>query len=181
MRTVGSFLGSEASFELAALFVTWVAVALLVIVVGGLHARIRRLEHAGAASRPTPYSPLLGRDLKDLVGTAEIGEPPRVLLFLSSDCSSCARLLSEIESPSWTVRTAIVWTDDNPRSPSPDGTTVLDHGAELSAQLGIRVTPFALVADPAGRVVKAGPVASLRSLGELAVNGFSGREPVLGR
>lgn len=176
MKIAGSILTTEASFELSALFVTWVAVVLLIILVANLHARLRRLERAGAGAdpRPVPYGHLLGRRVQDIVDTAPVGGLPRVLFFLSSNCASCARLLKEIGSPSWTVPSAIVWTDDAPPAqPSPERTPVLDYGPKLSAQLGIRVMPFALVTDGDGRVVKAGPVTSLSALGDIALNGSS--------
>jgi hypothetical protein len=182
MKVTGSLLSSQASFELAALFVTWIAVVFLLILVANLHARLRRLEHASAASRPVPYGHLLGRKVQDIVDTASISRLPRVLFFLSSNCSSCARLLSEIASPSWTVPSAIVWADDSPpEQPPPERTPVLGYGPKLSDELGIRVMPFALVADADGRVVKAGPVGSLSALGAVTVNGssYASREPVL--
>lgn len=177
-----SFVDSQASFELAALFVSWMAVALLVVVVANLHTRLRRLEHAGPDARPAPYGDLLGRNIRDMLDTAPGATQPRVLFFMSSNCSSCARLLEELASPSWTIPSAIVWTDETPPAqPPPAGSPILQHGSKLSTELGIRVKPFALVADPDGRVVKAGPVASLHSLGDIAVNGSSAnrREPVL--
>jgi hypothetical protein len=175
-----SVLSLESSFALAALLVSWVAIALLVLVVGSLHARLRRLERLDAAARPAPYASLLGRDLGALVGMAE---PPRALLFVSSSCSSCARLLDEIASPSSSLSTAIAWTDGEPPADAPAGATVLHDGARLSAELGVRVTPFALVADASGRVVRAGPVASLRSLEQFAANGSApaGRIPIFER
>ncbi|MGH2941846.1 MAG: hypothetical protein ACRDLN_03585 [Solirubrobacteraceae bacterium] len=174
------FLESQASFELAALFVTWVAVAALVVVVGGLHARLRRLEHVGRDARPAPYGHLLGRDLREVLGLEPGATAPRVLFFLSSNCSSCARLLEELASPSWTVPSAIVWTDGTPPAQPPPGSSILASSPQLGAELGIRVKPFALVAGVDGRVVKAGPVANLHSLGELAVNGAAvgRRQPV---
>ncbi|HWC28316.1 MAG TPA: hypothetical protein VG474_17125 [Solirubrobacteraceae bacterium] len=176
-----SLLDSRASFELAAFFVSWVAVALLVVVVGSLHARVRRLEHAGPDARPAPYSHLLGRNIRDILGAEPGAAAPRVLFFLSSNCSSCARLLEELASPSWTIPSAIVWTDGTPPAQPPRGSPIIASGPKLAAELGIRVKPFALVAGIDGRVVKAAPVANLHSLGELAVNGDSAgrRHPIL--
>ena len=175
-------MSSEASVELAALFVTWIAVALLVVVAGNLHVRLRRLEHAGRDSRPAPYGHLLGRNLADILDGAPGTTPPRVLFFLSRDCSSCSRLLEELASASWTIASAIVWTDDDPPAqPPPAHIPILAYGSKLGADLGIGVKPFALIADADGRVVKAGPVSSLRSLREFAGDGDAAarRQPVL--
>jgi hypothetical protein len=174
-------VNSEASFALAALFVTWVAVVLLVVVVGNLHARLRRLEHAGRDARPAPYSHLLGRNLQDILGQVPGTTPPRALFFLSSNCPSCSRLLEELASQSWTIPSAIIWTEGSPPTPPPPDIPILGHDSTLSAELGIRVKPFALIAGVDGRVVKAGPVSSLSSLGDIAVSdvAVTHRQPVL--
>lgn len=161
-----SLLSSRASFGFAALLVTWVAVALLVLVVANLHIRLRRLEQgAPEGQKAAPYGHLLGRDVEEVVGAAAAGTRPRVVLFVSSSCGSCARLLAELTSPSWEVPTALVWTDA-PRPPErvPAGAVVVADGPRVSAEAGVRVTPFGLLVDEAGRVVQAGPVTSLQVL-----------------
>lgn len=161
-------LNSRASLELAAFFVTWATVALLVLLVIGLHARLRRLEQRSRqAASHTPYGHLLGTRLADVVGVADAERQPRVLLFVSSGCQSCQRLIEQVTSPAWTVPSAVLWTDRAASVPAGRGpVTVLADGPRISAELGIRVTPFALVADEMGQIVKAGPVSSLQSLGE---------------
>lgn len=151
----------------AAFFVTWATVVLLVLLVTSLHVRLRRLErNAGSPGADTPYSHLLGTKVDSLAGRA------RLLLFVSAGCGTCRRLVEEITSPAWTVPVALLGTDHTPVAAADgDLVTVLDDGPRISAQLGIRVTPFALVADEAGRVVRAGPISNLQSLGDL--DGFS--------
>lgn len=164
-----SVLESRASFELAALFVTWVVIALLVVVIGSLHTRLRRLERAGAPpAAAAPYSHLVGRSVAELVDLTAVDRVPRVLFFVSSGCASCRRLLNEIAAPSWQVPSAVVWTDAWAPTSAPDAVPLIPDGPRISAELGIRVTPFALVADADGRVVKAAPIASLESLGDIA-------------
>jgi hypothetical protein len=160
-----AFVDTRSSFELTALLVSWLAWTLMLIVASHLHHRIRRLEQAGTPTRERPYGHLLGRSLRELVGTARLLDMPRVVFFLSSGCSSCGQILREIASPSWPVPSAIVWTAGAPPDlPALNGTPVLDDGPRISASLGIRVTPFGLVADAHGRVVEAAPIAGLQSL-----------------
>jgi hypothetical protein len=166
MTQAASVLDSRASFELAALVVSWVVIGLLVIVVGGLNARLRRLEQASAGPATAPYGHLIGRRLGDIVGADALRHPVRVLVFLSSGCGACSKLLEEIETQSGTVPAAIVWTDGSPPERARQSNVpLLAGGPRVAAELGIRVTPFALVADDQGTVVRAGPVSSLRSLG----------------
>ena len=155
-------LTARSGFVLAALFVTWATLVLLLLMVSSLHVRLRRLEQG--ASRPAapdrPFGHLTGMPISELVGSSGI----RVVLFVSSGCASCRRVLAEAADPSWHTPTAIAWTDASGERPDIGELTVLADGRGLSARLGIRVTPFALVADEAGRVVQAGPISSLQSL-----------------
>ena len=170
---IASLLDSRASFELAAFFVTWVAVVLLVLVVGNLHARLQRLEQAAAVRQGTkPYSHLLGRQIQDLLGDVTLARQPHVLVFLSSDCKACMRVMNELKSPSWTTPSVIIWTDRPPSPPPglPPNAFILDDGQRISAALGIRVTPFVLVANEDGRIVKAAPTTTLSSLADGAVD-----------
>lgn len=161
-----SLLNSRASFELAAFAATWVAIALLIFIVVNLYTRVVRLERErGAPQMAQPYGHLLGKHIDDVIGVTVPDRQPRVLLFLSSNCGSCRRVLDELTSPSWTVPTALLWTDEAPATtPRPDGAIVVEDGKRISTDLGIRVTPFGLVADDSGRVVQASPISSLHSL-----------------
>jgi hypothetical protein len=170
-----SLLETRSSFTIAALFVSWVAVALLVLVVANLHVRLQRLERLGAVPKETtPYSHLLGSRLHDLLG--EPVSSPGMFVFLSANCTSCTRVLDELESLSRTVPVAIAWTDRMPKSlPAlPPNTVILSEGAKASTALGIRVTPFVVVTGEDGRVVKASPINSLSILSDLAVGSTNG-------
>lgn len=161
-------LDMRSNFVFAALLVTWVAVALLVLVVGNLYVRLQRLELARPAPKEgVPYGQLIGRELRGLLGEAL--PSPCVFLFLSANCKSCARVLGELPSLSSGPSLAVTWVDHTPSPPPtlPPGTIVLDEGPKVSAALGIRVTPFALVTGEEGKVVQASPVNSLSSLSSL--------------
>ncbi len=164
-------LDSRSSFILAAMFVSWVSVALLALVAGNLHRRLQRIESSLSVSAAAPYSGLLGKALRESLG--ESVPAPCVLVFLSANCQACKRVLSELQSLSLSTPLALAWTDHAP-SPLPTlplGIIVLDDGPTVSAALGIRATPFALVAGENGRVVKASPVNSLNSINNLVMTG----------
>jgi hypothetical protein len=153
-------LSARSGLVSAAFFVTWATVALLVLLVSSLHVRLRRLERsAGRPGTESPYSHLVGTRIDSLAGQA------RLLLFVSAGCGTCRRLVEQVTSPAWTVPTALLGTDQTPVAAA-DGNrvAVLNDGPRISAELGIRVTPFALVVDETGRVVRAGPISSLQSL-----------------
>lgn len=162
---------SQAGAAFAALVVTWVAIVLLVLVVAHLHARLRRLEQADRAApaggpdtaglRAPPYAGLVGRSLADLVGESRV---PRVLLVLSASCTNCRRLLADLADPSWSIPTALAWTDGTPGGDLP--VPALPDGPRVAAALGVRVTPFGLVSDDDGYIVWAGPVAGLNTLAD---------------
>lgn len=171
-------LDARSGVVLAALVVTWVAVALLVLMVAALHARLRRLEQNGpapAADRPLddpPYAALRGRAMTDLIPPGSTGAvAPQVLLVLSSGCRSCRRLLADLEDPGWTVPTALAFADGTPGGPTGPHVTVLTDGPRTAAALGVRVTPFGLVAGDDGRITWAGPVTGLPALAERARSG----------
>jgi hypothetical protein len=154
---------ARSSFVLAALVTTWAAFVLLALIAGNLHARLTRLEEAQRMARSTnAYGHLIGRPVP-VAGT----DRPEIVLVLSSDCTSCERILDELWEPSMRsrLRAAIVWKDGGSKRELPEGVNELAGGVRLVADLGIGVTPFALVLDAEGIVVKAGPVASLSALG----------------
>jgi hypothetical protein len=158
------------SFETAALFASWTAIAVLVLVTVNLHARLRRLERArGAEGVPQPFARLVGRPL-DAAAAAPTVPPPHAVLFLSSACPACTRILEELRRDAWDAPLALAWIDGpaSPPPPLPPTVAVLADGERLSAELGIRVAPFAVLVDPNGLIERAAPVGSLAALAELA-------------
>ena len=163
-------LDSKSTFMLAAMFVSWVAVALLALVAGNLHRRLQRVEGSLSVNLAAPYSGLLGKALRESLG--ETIPAPCVLVFLSANCQACRRVLGDLPGLSLSTPLAIAWTDQapSPLPALPRGTIVLDDGPKVSAALGIRATPFALVAGENGTVVKASPINSLTSISNLVMS-----------
>ncbi len=160
-----SLLAIRPSFELAAWFVTWAAVALLAVVAASLHARLRRLE-SGRSEREVsrPFSQLIGRSFP-ASGASPV---PRVVLFVASACTACSRILDEVSEAELQEPLGLAWIDGMPATAAPQGFVLLSEGTRLSADLGVRVTPFALVLDGERKITQAAPVGSLGALRELS-------------
>ena len=160
-------LDTQMSFEAAAWIVTWAAVAMLALIAGNLHARVRRLEAASIAGRrQSAYRHLLGRRLDDELG-------PRLYLLLSAHCEACRAIAGRLEMVSWRLSTTVAWTDQDPgqRPLLPATVQVSVNGKGLAEQLGVQASPFALFVGASGRVERAFPVSSIEPLLELAQNG----------
>lgn len=155
-----TFLDIRPSFELAAWFVTWAAVALLAVVAASLHARLRRLERGDSGREASlPFGQLAGRPF-----ATGMTPSPRAVLVLSAGCAACARILEEAERVQLEEPLALVWTGGAPPPAIPAGMALLQDGARQAAELGIRVTPFALLLDGNGAIVRAAPVGTLEAL-----------------
>jgi hypothetical protein len=150
--------------------VTWAVIVALVLVIANLNLRLRRLERlrgepdgqAHGSAAPA-YGALVGRELVALTGDPAT----RALIVLSQSCRSCRRLLAELAVPGRvdpTVPVALAWADGMPGEPPPAGLPLIADGPRIAAELGVRVTPFALVAGEDGVVAWAGPVTDLPSL-----------------
>jgi hypothetical protein len=168
MNSLVEVLDSRAAFMLSALVVTWVAFGLLALVAGHLHVRLRRLERRGAGAAPSAqassFARLVGGDATALFGRDTDGT--RVYLLLSSACHSCARILDELANGGLAARTTVAWTDGPPgRVPVlPGNVAVLDGGPDLARRVGVRVTPFVVLADDHGTITNARPVTSIAEL-----------------
>jgi hypothetical protein len=162
LSLLSDLFDAKSSFVLAALVTTWGAFVLLALIAGNLHARLVRLEQAQQMARSvSAYGHLIGR----AVAVPE-RDRPEIVFVLSSNCSSCDRILDELRETQGSRRVAIVWKDGTGRKRElPEGVNDLPGGARLVTDLGIGVTPFALELNHAGLIVKAGPVASLSALG----------------
>ncbi|HEX6201713.1 MAG TPA: hypothetical protein VF100_01845 [Thermoanaerobaculia bacterium] len=179
MSGIEGFLATQAGFVLAALAVSWIAVALLALTIANLHFRLARLERArpAAGEERTPFAHLLGRDLGELLG-ADAVPGARLALVLSSGCPACERLLGELgRTADPPPPVALLWRDAAPSPPPvlPAGAALVADGPRISAALGIGVSPFALVADGDGRVVDAAPVGRVEAFAEMLRRADAGR------
>jgi hypothetical protein len=168
-------LESRASFELAAHLVTWAAVVVLGLIAVSLHARLQRLERVHQErNQVTPFAHLLGRTVEEALNGFAPRPRPRLILFLSPACPACERLLAELRQPGWAAPAAVAWTgrDAGPPPELPPHAALVPDGPAVGAHLGVRLTPFALVADENGVIVKATPVNSLDPLRDAVGSGL---------
>lgn len=156
-------------FVTSALLVSWVAIALLALVVSGLVRQVHQLSRGGVTRAPgrlgvTPGSraPHAGEVLAEGRET--------LLLFLSPDCRTCAEVLTEAERlderPSTDVpQVRVVYADAAPTT-APT-IPVFDHRPDLFTAFDAIATPFAVVVDATGRVARSEPLGSPAALREL--------------
>ncbi|MFB4276864.1 TlpA family protein disulfide reductase [Nonomuraea sp. MTCD27] len=148
------------SFELTALLVTWVAIALLSLVVAGLIRQVHALT-TGPRTRETgtpvgSVAPEIDRIAPGRDGTV-------LLLFLTDSCPSCALILDEA---SRAVRENIVRPELLHAifpGEARDGVTLPNvHAGEsdLFPQYRITTAPFAVAVDADGHVRASEPVGS---------------------
>ena len=89
MIAFASILDSRASFGLAALFVTWVAIVFVCLIAVSLHIRLQRLERLERQrNESAPFSHLLGKTVAEVLNGFAPRPQPRLILFLSASCSS---------------------------------------------------------------------------------------------
>ncbi|MCK1795244.1 hypothetical protein MTQ01_04310 [Streptomyces sp. XM4193] len=161
-------------FVTSALLVSWVAIALLALVVSGLVRQVHQLSRGGGAARtpgrvgvapgsPAPHAAeLLAEDR------------PTLLLFLSPDCRTCVRVLAEADR----VHTAAdgtdaaggpavraVYADEAPAETH--SVPVLDHRPDLFTAYDAIATPFAVLVAAGGRVLRSEPLGAPEALHEL--------------
>ncbi len=174
MTFLESILGSRASFELAAHLVTWAALVIVVIIAVSLHVRLTRLERLDQhRNQAAPFSHLLGKNVDDVLNGFVPRPRPRLMLFVSSSCPACETLLKELRERKRETPSMVAWTNETSEGipELPGYATLVPDGPRVSAELGIRITPFVLVADEAGVITKASPVNSINSLFETIETG----------
>jgi hypothetical protein len=138
--------------------------------------RVRRLELAQienpAAAATRPYGQIRGRSVTGLLPAGGSSEPPRRLLFLSSNCRPCADLLGELAGLRDAPPIGLLWMDRAPEAlPTlPAAVVSIPNGAAVARELGIRVTPFLVELDAQGVILDGRPVNRLASL-EMVSNG----------
>lgn len=150
--------------------VLWVALlGLTVIVLGILRQVMPILQQASAHAGPpgaVEQGPPVGEKIPafsardtagDLVDDQELRGRPAVLLFLSSHCTPCAQLATEIrqaELGELASQLIIVTSPDGPQELGiPAGLrTVTEHLNEVSGALAVGSWPFAIALAPDGTV-----------------------------
>lgn len=148
------------SFQNSALLLSWVAIALLALVVAGLVRQVHALGRGApgpahalgpAAGTPAPAFDRLG---------------PGLLLFLDRDCGVCAAVLDAAGDLGGPLHA--IFSGPAPDSPPP-GPVLTGERDGLFAEYRVPATPFAVVVGADGRVRAAEPVGSPEALRDLAL------------
>ncbi|MFG3662285.1 hypothetical protein [Streptomyces sp. NPDC047706] len=159
-------------FTTSALIVSWVAIALLALVVSGLVRQVHQLSRAqphgtgrvgiaSGASAPGLDAPALD----GLLST----DRATLLLFLDADCGTCGQVLAE--AGAWTVRRGdavaprVVGLYAGTAPHSGEGPVpVVGDRPELFTAYDIPATPYAVAVDPTGRITRSEPLGSPTAL-----------------
>lgn len=147
------------SFQTSALILTWVVLLLMGFVLAGL---VRQVHELSSATRRTgevglrPGAPAPGLDTLGI-------RPPATLLFVSEDCRTCSEVLSEAALASEPMH--LLYAGSVPA----DTYGLPAHGDQtaLFTWYDAIATPFAVVIDDAGRVVRSEPLGSVAALESL--------------
>jgi hypothetical protein len=146
------------TFQTSALILSWVAILLLALVVSGLVRQVHALS-SGAVRPGQPAGPPPGSAAPEFRRFAPHRPEPTVLLFLDADCRTCSEVLAEATrhagTPGVTVRALF-------RGEAPETGQLPSHGGEsgLFDRYDAIITPFAVVVDPDGTVVRSEPIGS---------------------
>jgi hypothetical protein len=163
---VESVLDFRPTLVVSALFATWLAVALLSVLVLYLQVRVARLEAGrSAVAEDPPFKSLVGRLVPELLASEH---RPRAVVFLSTTCRTCADVLDDLKRHRWRQPVAVAWTETPaPAFVSRYDLPVLEAGPVIATALGVRVTPFAIVLGDDGRIRQARPVGAVGEVNEI--------------
>lgn len=155
------------SFELSALLLTWVALAVLALAMSGLLRQVRDLQMR--TSSRLAIGPERGQSLAEF---EEVGSIVKngVAIFVDSSCLSCRQILPELADAAATsngLRYWVLFRDQNTEDFTAPHVTVLSRQGPLFERLRISVTPLGVAVDSEGRVIDAKPIGSASMLKEL--------------
>lgn len=157
------------SFTVSALLLSWVAIALLALVVSGLVRQVHALTTGGAdAVSARRIGPVAGAPAPRFDELAPTVPGPLVLLFAGEGCRTCAQLLpaaADTAGAGVTVR-ALYPAAVPPDAPPPGGALASVRGAaaELFQLYHVVATPYAVLVGADGRVVESRPLGSADAL-----------------
>lgn len=155
------------SFQTSALILSWLAIGLLALVVSGLVRQVHALS-SGAIRRPDRAGPRPGEPAPGYSLLAPAEPATLVLFFLDEGCRTCREILTaarQIDAPQVALRA--LYRDDIPAYAADSPLPVLGGQAPLFTRYDVAVTPFAVLIDPDGRVLRAEPVGSRAALDQL--------------
>lgn len=153
------------SFQVTALLLTWVALAVLALAMSGLVRQIHVLSGRRTSSQ---YGPTPGTPVADFGGLPSRDGKPLLLLFASDHCESCSQLLPllrDLSSREQWFHAAALFAESAP-IPMVDGLTVIENQRDVFDRLGVAAVPFGVWCDPQRRIASSTPLGSEEALHE---------------
>lgn len=154
-------------FVTSALILSWVAIALLGLVVARLVRQVHELQqggHGGGARQPRRLGLVAGEPAPGLDALDPKQGTAMLLLFLSVGCRTCREVLAEaVDHLQAGLEIRVLYAGDAPVGAiETGGVTLAAYGgqAALFEQYDAVATPFAVLVDGSGRVVRSEPVGS---------------------
>ncbi len=160
------------SFETTALLLTWVALALLSLVVAGL---VRRVHQLSQGPRTPDSGPLPGLPAPGLEALSPEPGSATLLLFLSEGCPPCADIFAETQNLIGAPPIRVLFADGAPDAEPPENVLVLADQGALFEAYQISATPFGAIVGADGRIRTVEPVGSVNRLYGLITE--TGRRP----
>lgn len=144
------------SFELSAILLSWIVIALLALIVAGLVRQVHQLQ-TGRTAAVTPLGVQAGQRLEpqDLTPLGIVGRA--VLLFVEPDCVTCREILADARWPTEGVHLL------TRASGLPSNSPARKHEQQdtMFEKLQVNVTPLAVVLEDTGLVSRVQPVGSV--------------------
>ncbi|MDT0264774.1 hypothetical protein RM844_00560 [Streptomyces sp. DSM 44915] len=162
-------------FVTSALLVSWVAIALLALVVSGLVRQVHQLSRGGVARAPgrlgvTPGSAAPHAD-ELLADDVLAAGRETLLLFLSAECRTCAQVLTVAaelaERPAAPAVRAVYAGAAPADATATAAVPVTEHRPDLFTAYDAIATPFAVVVGATGRVLRSEPLGAAAALRDL--------------
>ncbi|GIH07806.1 hypothetical protein Rhe02_58730 [Rhizocola hellebori] len=154
-------------FQTSALILSWVAILLLALVVSGLVRQVHQLSST-AVRRPEPVGLPLGAPAPAFSTLAPQSPATLVLLFLQPGCGTCAELLDEAgRHDREALEFRALYRGQVPPEAADLPLTTLGDQADLFERYDAIATPFGVVVDQGGRVLRSEPVGSRAALRHL--------------
>jgi hypothetical protein len=156
------------SFQTSALILSWVAIALLALVVSGLVRQVQVLSST-AVRRPEAIGLPPGTPAPGYRRLAPQSPATLALLFLQPGCGTCAELLDEAarRKDLEGLEFRVLYRDAAAPEAADANLVAFGDQAELFESYDVIATPFAVLIDPAGRVQRSEPVGSRDALRRL--------------
>ncbi len=155
------------SFEITALLLAWIAIALLGLAMSGVLRQLHALTETRSSRN---VGPARGESLSLFADAEGTGSLTRVVLFVDADCDACAQLLPHFSA----LARRYAELDFALISSGTFNDALLSERVRLyTDQSGaferyrILVTPFGIVLDGEGKVVEALPIGSMEMLTDL--------------